>query len=81
MRFNKAIAAVLGISMAATPVLAQSSAPLAPMSRVGAATQDANSMNDDNGYLLPGLVIAAILAAAILWASSRDSDHNNPVSN
>jgi len=79
MRFNKAITAVLGLSMAATPVLAQTAAaPLSPM-RAVAATQAANSLDDD-GYLLPGLVIAAILTAAILWASSKDSDHGNPVS-
>lgn len=80
MRFNKAIAAVLGLSMAVTPVLAQTSAPLA-QSRAGVAMQNANGVEDDDNYLLPGLVIAAILAAAILWASSKDSDHNNPVSN
>jgi len=79
MRFNKAIAAVLGLSMAATPVLAQTTAPLSPVSRAAAATQDANSL-DTEGYLLPGLVIMAILAAAILWASNKDSDLDNPIS-
>jgi len=78
MRFNKAIAAVLGLSMAVTPVLAQTSAPLA-QSRAGVAMQDASSLDNDD-YLLPGLVLIAILTAAILL-TNKESDHNNPVSN
>jgi hypothetical protein len=79
MRFNKAIAAMLGISMTATPVLAQSAAPLSPVSaasRAGATTQNANSLDTD-GYLLPALVILAILAAAILLIKS-DGDPASP---
>jgi hypothetical protein len=58
--------------MTATPVLAQSAAPLSPVSatsRDGAATQNANSLDTD-GYLLPGLIILAILTAAILLINS-----------
>jgi hypothetical protein len=80
MRFNKAIIAALAISMSAAPVMAQSAAPLsvAAVSRSGASMQDANGI--DNEYLLPGLAIMLILAAAILWTSNKDSDLGNPVS-
>ena len=80
MRFNKAIIAALAVSMSAAPVMAQSAAPLsfAAVSRSGASMQDASGI--DNEYLLPGLAIMLILAAAILWTSNKDSDLGNPVS-
>ena len=73
MRFNKAIAAALALSMASTPVLAQSAAPLSvasSVSRSGAAAGDANHMTDSN-YLLPGLLILAVIAAAILLSNRQ----------
>ena len=80
MRFKKAIIAALAVSMTASPVLAQSAAPLSvasSVSRIGAATGDASSLRRD-GYLIPGLVIAVILAAAILWTSNKDTELDNP---
>jgi hypothetical protein len=77
MRFSKPlIAAALAISMSGTPVLAQSAAPLsiaAPLSvaaRSGAPTKDSNQL--ENQYLLPALVIIAVLAAAILISNNQD---------
>ena len=75
MRFNKAIAAALALSMASTPVLAQSAAPLSvvsSVSRSGASTGDANHMTDSN-YLLPGLLILAAITAAILLSNRQNS--------
>jgi len=81
MRFSKPlIAAALAISMSGTPVLAQSAAPLsiaAPLSaaaRSGAPTEDANQLR--NQYLLPALVIIAVLAAAILISNNQDGVHS-----
>lgn len=76
MRFRKAIVAAAGISMAASPVLAQSAAPLSiasSVNRAGASIQGASRLNEERA-LLPALVIMAILAAAILWTSNEDSD-------
>jgi hypothetical protein len=66
MRISKPfIAAALAISMASTPVLAQSAAPLSVAARSGATMSDANHQFG-NPRLLPALVIIAVLAAAIL---------------
>ena len=74
MRISKPlIAAALAISMAGTPVLAQSAAPLS-VARSGAATTHTNQQFD-NPRFLPALVIIAILAAAILLAR-----HHHPAS-
>jgi len=71
MRFSKPlIAAALAISMSGTPVLAQSAAPLSVAVRSGAQTDNANQL--ENKYLLPALVIIAVLAAAILLSNSQD---------
>lgn len=76
MRFNKALAAAIGLSMVATPVFAQSAAPLS-LSGSAAVMQDSGTSEDDD-YLLPGLVIVAVLAAAILLVSQGGSDLGNP---
>jgi hypothetical protein len=74
MRISKPfIAAALAISMAGTPVLAQSAAPLS-VARSGASTTHA-SQQFDNPRFLPALVIIAILAAAILLTR-----HHHPAS-
>jgi len=73
MRISKPlIAAALAISMAGTPVLAQTAAPLS-VARSGAAMTDSNQQFG-NPRLLPALVIIAILAAAILL-SNKHHDH------
>jgi hypothetical protein len=56
--------------MSGTPVLAQSAAPLSVAARSGAPTDNSNQL--DNQYLLPALVIIAVLAAAILLSNNQD---------
>jgi len=77
--FRTATAAALAISMAATPLLAQSAAPLS-LSRASAVTEDGNRLDSHDGYLLPAVVIIAVLAAAILLVSKGNGNHGNPVS-
>ena len=74
MRFNKALVAALALSMASTPVLAQSAAPLsiAPAARTAAATQDGSDLR--GGYLIPAVVIIAVIAAAILITNHHNND-------
>jgi hypothetical protein len=82
MRFRKAIIAVLGISMAGTPVLAQQAAPLSiagGASRMGAPMAGALNIDEDDNLLVAGALIA-IMAAVILWTSNKSSNHSNPVS-
>ena len=76
MRFNKAIAAALALSMASTPVLAQSAAPLSVASSVSRSSADTNeaSQMTGNSYLLPALVIIAVIAAAILISNNHKSN-------
>jgi hypothetical protein len=76
--FRTATAAALAISMAATPLLAQSAAPLS-VSRASAVTEDGNQL-DRSGYLLPAAVIIAVLAAAILLKHGHSDNLGNPVS-
>ena len=76
MRFAKPLAAVIGLSMIATPALAQSAAPLS-LAPVGAQLDQSSGLFEDN-YILPALVIFGILAAAILITSNGGHDLNNP---
>jgi hypothetical protein len=68
MRFSKAFtAATVAISMASTPVLAQSAAPLSvasSVSRSGAATGDANDLRGHT--LVSVFVVIAVILGAIL---------------
>ncbi len=76
MRFAKPLAAMVGLSMIATPVLAQSAAPLS-LAPVGAQLEQSNGLGGDN-YLLPAIIIFGILAAAILITSNGGHELNNP---
>lgn len=78
MRFNKLVAAAVGLSMISTPVLAQSAAPLS-LAPVGAQLEQPNAL-EGNGYLLPGIIIFAVLLAAVLYTSNNDGDLDNPSS-
>jgi hypothetical protein len=78
MLFRKAIVAALAVSMSSAPVLAQSAAPLSiasSASRAGAVTKGASNL--DTEYLLPAVVIIAILTAAILL-TGRDDHSASP---
>ena len=75
MSFKKAtVAAALAVSMAGTPVLAQSTPSAAPLSvsaRSGAAPRDANDIR--GGFLIPAIAVIAIILG-ILAATGGHGD-------
>ena len=74
MSFKKAsVAAALAVSMASTPVLAQTSsaAPLSVAARTGATTSNANELR--GGFIIPLVAIVAIILG-ILAATSGHGD-------
>ena len=79
MSFKKAsLAAMLAVSMAGTPVLAQSAPSAASLSvaeRSGAATSDANELR--GGFLIPLVAVVAIILG-LLAAFSDGDDPTSP---
>jgi hypothetical protein len=75
MSFKKAsVAAALAVSMASTPILAQtasSAAPLSVAARSGATTSDANEMR--GGFIIPVIAVVAIILG-ILAATNGGGD-------
>jgi len=74
MSFKKAsVAAALAVSMASTPVLAQTSsaAPLSVAARSGATTQNANELR--GGFSIPLIALVAVILG-ILAATSGGND-------
>ena len=73
MSFKKAsVAAMLAVSMASTPVLAQTSAaPLSVAARSGAQTDNANELR--GGFIIPLVAIVAIILG-ILAATHGNGD-------
>ena len=75
MSFKKAsLAAMLAVSMAGTPVLAQtapSAAPLSTAARSGAQTSDANELR--GGFIIPLIALIAIILG-ILAATSNGGE-------
>lgn len=60
MSFKKAsVAAILAVSMATTPVLAQSAASLSVASRSGATTSDESELR--GGFIIPAVAVVAII--------------------
>ena len=76
MRFPKPLAATIALSMIATPVFAQSAAPLS-LAPAGAQLGQESGLRGDD-YLIPAIAIFAVLLAAILYTSNKDSDLDNP---
>lgn len=80
MRVIKAaVAAVIGLSMASSPVLAQSAAPLSvaqSVSRASASTQDENELR--GGYIIPAVIIIAIIAGVVLLTSGGNDNPSSP---
>jgi hypothetical protein len=79
MSFKKAsVAAALAVSMASTPVLAQtvsSAAPLSVAARSGASTSDANELR--GGFIIPLVaVVAIILGILALTRDGGDRPHS-----
>ena len=73
MSFKKAsVAAALAVSMASTPVLAQTSAaPLSVAARSGATTQNASELR--GGFIIPLVALVAIILG-ILAATQGHGD-------
>jgi hypothetical protein len=79
MSFKKAsLAAMLAVSMAGTPVLAQTAAPAstAPVARSGADMADASELR--GGWFIPLLAALAVLAG--IWAAVDSGGGDRPVS-
>ena len=78
MSLKKAsVAAALAVSMASTPVLAQTVSSAAPLSvaRSGATTSDASELR--GGFIIPLVaVIAIILGILAATSSSGDRPHS-----
>lgn len=76
MSFKKAsVAAMLAASMVASPVLAQSAAPLSVAARSGAQTSDANELR--GGFIIPLIaVVAIILGILAATGGSGDRPHS-----
>jgi sugar phosphate permease len=76
MSFRKAtVAAALAVSMASTPVLAQSAAPLTASARTGATATDSNDLR--GGFIIPAIaIIAVILGLIALTGGNGDRPHS-----
>ena len=74
MGFKKAsVAAVLAVSMASTPVLAQSAQSAAPLSvaaRSGAATDDSSELR--GGFIIPVVAVVAIILGILAATGGSD---------
>ena len=76
MSFKKAsLAAVLAVSMAGTPVLAQTAPSAAVAERSGAETSDASELR--GGFIIPLIAIIAVILG-ILAATSGDDGPESP---
>ena len=76
MSFTKAsLAAILAVSMAGTPVLAQPASSLAVAERSGASTSDESELR--GGFLIPLVAVIAIILG-LLAAFSDGDDPSSP---
>jgi hypothetical protein len=80
MSFKKAsVAAVLAVSMAGAPVLAQSAPSAAPLSvsaRSGAATGDANQIR--GGFIIPVVAVVAIILGILAMTGGHGDRPHSP---
>jgi hypothetical protein len=77
MSFKKAsVAAALALSMASTPVLAQSAAPLSVAARAGATTDDANDLR--GGFIIPLIAVVAIILGILAATGGGDDRPHSP---
>ena len=78
MSFKKAsIAAILAVSMASTPVMAQqtSAAALSVAARSGATTEQTNELR--GGFIIPVIaIVAVILGILALTGGNNDRPHS-----
>jgi len=82
MSFTKfAVAAAVAFASAATPLLAQSAAPLsvaASVERSGAPTGNANRFWDKDEYWVPLGIFAAVIIAIIVLNKNNDDLPRSP---
>jgi hypothetical protein len=78
MSFKKAsVAAALAVSMASTPVLAQTSAaPLSVAARSGATTGDANELR--GGFIIPVIAVVAIILGILAATGGHNDRPHSP---
>lgn len=77
MSFKKAtVAAILAVSMASTPVLAQSAASLSVASRSGATTEEASELR--GGFIIPAVAVIAIILGILALTGSGDDGPSSP---
>ena len=78
MSFKKAsVAAALAVSMASTPVLAQTSAaPLSVAARSGATTQNASELR--GGFIIPLVALVAIILGILAATQGHGSRPTSP---
>ena len=77
MSFKKAsVAAALAVSMASTPVLAQSAAPLSVAARSGASTQNTNELR--GGFIIPLVALVAIILGILAATQGTGSRPHSP---
>lgn len=75
MSFKKAsVAAILAVSMASTPVLAQSAAPLSVAARTGATTEDSSDLR--GGFIIPAIAVVAIILGILALTGGSDRPHS-----
>lgn len=70
-----ALAAALGLSMASTPILAQtSSASALSVARVGAEMNEASNQEVNSDWIVPGIIIVGVLVTlAIIFLDDDES--------
>jgi len=77
MSFKKAsVAAILAVSMASTPVLAQSAASLSVAARSGATTEDENELR--GGFIIPAVAVIAIILGLLALTGGGGDRPSSP---
>ena len=77
MSFKKAsVAAMLAVSMVATPAIAQSAASLSVAAPAGAALSDANDAR--GGFLVPAIAVVAIILGILAAVGGGDDRPHSP---
>ncbi len=77
MRFGKTLtAAVLAVSVAGTPALAQASSAVAQSARASASLEDESNLG--GGFIIPLIAIAAVIAGIIIIADGGDDAPTSP---
>ena len=76
MRLFKPLAAMASLSLAASPVLAQSAAAPLSLSQVGTPSTDSSDLQ--GGFIIPGIVLLGIVIGAIIVIADDDNRPTSP---